>query len=142
VRALSAAPDRLAVRIDGIEHTATWAIATLRRHYAGSFVISPDARLDDTGIHIVLFSAPSRRALAAQILAVATGRVGHHPGVTDVVGTTIEIATQAPVPIQIDGEPFGTTPCRITARGPALRLLVPQETARRQGRVNPQPPAR
>jgi YegS/Rv2252/BmrU family lipid kinase len=133
VQALRAGPDRLAVRIDGIEHTATWAIATLRRYYAGSFVISPDARLDDAGIHVVLFSASSRRALVGQILAVAAGRVGHHPGVTDIVGTTIEIVTPAPVPMQIDGEPFGTTPCRISARGPALRLLVPPQPASRQG---------
>lgn len=142
VRALCVGTDHLTVRIDGTEHTATWAIATLRRHYAGSFVISPDARLDDTGIHVVLFSAPSRRALVGQIMAVASGRVGLHPGITDIVGATIEITTDMPVPMQIDGEPFGTTPCRITARGPGLSLLVPQETARRQGRVNPQPPAR
>jgi len=129
VRALGAGPDRLTVRIDGIEHMATWAIATLRRYYAGSFVISPDARLDDAGIHVVLFSAPSRRALVGQILAVAAGRVGHHPGIRDIVGTTIEIATRVPVPMQIDGEPFGSAPCRITARGPALRLLVPRDTA-------------
>lgn len=137
IRALRATPDRLAVRIDGIEHTATWAIATLRRYYAGSFVISPHARLDDAGIHVVLFKAASRRALAGQILAVATGRVGHHPSITNIVGTTIEIATEAPVPMQIDGEPSGTTPCLITARGPALRLLIPRETERQQGRANP-----
>ena len=135
VRALAAGPDQLTVRIDGVEHRAAWVIATLRRHYAGSFVIAPDAALEDTGIHVVRFACSSRRALVGQVLGVAAGRMRHHPGITDVVATSIEITAEAPVPMQIDGEPFGTTPCRITADGPALRLLVPAEaTTLRQDR--------
>jgi diacylglycerol kinase (ATP) len=129
VRALLAGPDRLTVRVDGIEHVAAWAIATLRRRYAGSFVISPSASLEATGIHIVLFTSPNRRALVGQLLGVAAGRVHRHRGITDIIGGTIEITAEPKVPIQIDGEPFGTTPCRITVDGPRLRLLVPAETS-------------
>ena len=39
--------------------------------------------------------------------------------------STITILTQSPLPVQIDGDPFGTTPIRFHTRSGRLWLLIP-----------------
>lgn len=130
IRSLLAGPDRLQVRIDGKEFAVAWAVATLRRRYAGSFVLSPDAGLEAGGIRTVMFNPGGRLAMLGNLIAVAAGRVSRQAGVLDVAGHIIEIGSALPVPVQIDGEPFSTTPVRIVAGGPLLSLIVPRSTIR------------
>jgi diacylglycerol kinase family enzyme len=123
--ALLAGPDRLRVRIDGVEHAAGWAVPTLRRRYAGAFVLAPEARLEDEAIHAVMLKPRGRLALLGQLAWMAVGAIAQRADVADLPGSTIEITADAPVPVQIDGEPFGTTPVRITMGGAGLTLIVP-----------------
>ena len=124
-RALLAAPDRLIVNIDGVEHRAAWAVVTLRARYAGAFVISHHAYLGGSGFRVVLFRPGSRVGLARQLLALASGAAGPYPAIDDLPGRHVEITTDRPVPAQIDGEAAGTTPLRIESGGPMLRLIAP-----------------
>ena len=121
-----AGPDRLRVCVDGSEHSAAWAVATMGRRYAGSFVLAPQAHLEDASIHAVLFRAPSRLSMVTQLVEVAAGRVARRTDVEQVPGGTIEITSDEPVPVQLDGEPFGSTPVTIRTGGPILRLLTPK----------------
>ncbi|MDX2155270.1 MAG: diacylglycerol kinase family lipid kinase [Hyphomicrobiaceae bacterium] len=125
VKSLLAGPDALRVRIDGREEQAGWVVATMRRRYAGAFVLAPEASLDSSDIHTVLFNPRRRRGMLSALLEVGMGRIEHRADIADVAGHTIEIAADRPIPVQVDGEPFGTTPVRIEAGGPPLRLIVP-----------------
>lgn len=125
IRALISGPDKLRVCVDGVEYEAAWAIATLRRRYAGAFVLAPQVELGGTGIHAVLFKPAGRLAMLSQLLEVAAGRIERRPDVQHLSGTRIEISSDLPVPVQIDGEPSGVTPVDIETRGAALKLIVP-----------------
>ena len=125
-RGLISGPDRLCVMVDGREHRAAWCVATLRRRYAGSFLLAPVAQLNDTRLHVVLFRPANRLALISQLLDVAAGRIMQRRDIEHITGTSIEITSDEPVPVQIDGEPFSTTPLSIKAAGAVLRLIVPR----------------
>lgn len=128
-RGLIAGPDALRVVVDGVEHTAAWAIATLRRRYAGSFLLAPQAQLQGTNIHVVLFRPRNRLTLATQLVEVAAGRITRRSDIEHVSGQSIEIMSAEPVPMQIDGEPFERTPVSIRTGGPVLKLIMPVAVA-------------
>lgn len=127
IRAVLAGPDRLRARIDGAEREAAWAIVTLRQRYAGAFLLAPKATLEASNIHAVLFKAQGRLSMLGQLATIAAGRIAVGRGIEDVAGDTVEITADPPVPVQIDGEPFGTTPVRIRTGGPSLKLIVPSD---------------
>ncbi len=125
IRGVLAGPDVLKVRIDDREHEAGWAVATMGRRYAGSFVLAPNAQLDGNNIQTVLFHAPNRLSMVSQLVEVAAGRIEKRGDIEHVAGDTIEITSSRPVPVQIDGEPFGSTPVHIKTGGPVLNLIAP-----------------
>lgn len=125
LRALAKGPDRLTVTVDGVAHEAAWTVATLRRRYAGRFLLAPQAQLHDQAVHAVLFKARGRMSLLTQLMEVAAGRIEQRPDVEHLSGARIEIRSDEPVPVQIDGEPFGFTPVEIVTAGPALHLILP-----------------
>ena len=51
---------RLEVTVDGTVHSATFAVACRARHYAGKWVIAPEARLDADHFEVLLFSPPQQ----------------------------------------------------------------------------------
>ncbi len=126
IRGMIAGPDDLIVRVDGVEHRAAWAVATLGQHYAGGFMLAPQAHLQAGNIHAVMFKARGRISLLRQIAGVAAGRVAYQIDIEQVAATTVEITAPEPVPVQIDGESFGTTPVEIRTNGPILELVVPR----------------
>jgi diacylglycerol kinase (ATP) len=123
----------LDITIDGRRHEANWAIVANARHYGGGFVIAPEASLFHPGLEIILISAQSRSALVGQLLKIAAGKLvqSANTAVKVLKGSHIVIERRKPhhsgaaVPIQVDGDAFGTLPLRIDANGPQLRLIVP-----------------
>jgi diacylglycerol kinase (ATP) len=125
IRALLEGPESLRVCIDGDDNAASWVVASAVRHYAGAFVIAPAARLDEPRLEVVLFGCKGRWSMLAQLIAIGLGRIGNCSDIRHLPGTAIEITSDGAVPVQIDGEPRGTTPISIRAGGPALHLITP-----------------
>lgn len=125
IRSLLAGPDSLQVRIDGKQVQAGWLVATAVRHYAGTFFIAPAARLNEPRLQVVLFKCKSQLSVLAQLIALGLGRVALRTDVQQMSATTVEIRSEAAVPVQIDGDPCGTTPISLVAGGPPLQLIVP-----------------
>jgi diacylglycerol kinase family enzyme len=122
---------RLEVTIDGQVHTATFAVACRARHYAGKWVIAPDARIDADQFEVLLFSHRSRRKLAQLFRLMAAGRAGHLKsslGLARIVrGREVAMRSlDGPVEIQVDGDTVLATPiaCRVGAE--TVRVLVPK----------------
>ena len=68
------------MRGDGIfadQIAQTFAVACRARHYAGRWVIAPEARLDADHFEVLLFSHRSHRKLAALFQLMASGQAGH-----------------------------------------------------------------
>ena len=123
---------RLEVEIDGTAHAATFAVASRARHYAGNWVIAPDAKPDNETFDVLLFAGRSRVRLAQLFQQMATGRSGHlKNGIARIVrGRSVSIRSLdgSPVEVQVDGDCVLATPisCRIGTE--TVRILVPKKS--------------
>ena len=132
IRALLQPIDRLQITIDGIPHSANWAIAANARHYGGSFIVSPNSSIFEPGLKVMMIQADTRRDLVVQLLRIAQGSLakGGHASVNVLDGQKIRIAALSnivePVLSQLDGDAYSALPIEIDARGPQLRLIVPR----------------
>lgn len=129
--AITRAPDSLEVEIDGHSHRATWAVVANARHYGGSFVLAHATRLRDPGLNAVLFDAAGRGALLASLLALASGRLTTCRHVKILPCNRAEIRGRGGVPVQVDGDAFGTTPLVVASEGPRVSLIMPPQSAER-----------
>ena len=126
--------DTLRVTVDGRRHTATWAVIANARHYGGSFVLAPRTGILERGLEAILFKTRSRTVLFAQLMSLAAGRLepraAHGSEVEMLACSRATVASHRPVPIQIDGDTFGTTPVEVDAGTCEVRLIVPPAGSR------------
>ncbi len=124
--------DVLTVTIDGSRHEASWAVIANARHYGGRFVLAPHTGIRERGLQAVLFKARNRAVLIGQVLSLIMGRLDKRAatqGDVDMIPCAFAtIAAHHPVPTQIDGDPFGSTPIEIESGSAELRLIVPVES--------------
>ncbi len=119
-------PPSLAVEIDGraIDGTFGQVIVSNVVNYAGFHVLSEDRRLDDGLFEAYLFRDGSRSGLFA---AALRGLVRGLPGGSCTLqrARRVRITSDSPVPCQVDGDAFGTTPVEIAVHPVQSRLVVP-----------------
>ena len=127
--ALMRPPDTLSVTIDNHCHEASWVVIANARHYAGRFVLAPGTGIQQRGLEAVLFRARSRVVLMGQLLSLLRGqldaRAARNGDVVMHQCAHAKITAPHPVPVQIDGDPFGVTPLEAQAGSEAIRLIVP-----------------
>jgi diacylglycerol kinase (ATP) len=130
--ALLRPPDTLNVTIDNRCFEASWVVIANARHYAGRFVLAPRTGIQQRGLEAVLFRARSRAVLMGQLLSLLRGRLATRTSRNGDVATHecahVSISAARPVPVQIDGDPFGMTPLEAQAGSEAIRLIVPCST--------------
>lgn len=119
---------RLAIEIEGIVHGADWAIFARARCYGGAFVLSDRAGLERTGLVAVLIETANRRELILTLLALARGQLGVRRNVRFFSCRGATIRADQPVPVQIDGDAFASTPVDIACGGGQVRLILPRRT--------------
>jgi len=132
--------DHLEVRLDGDAHRASWAVISNARHYAGGFVLARRAGIRHRGLQAVLFKATSPGTLVRQLVSLAMGqldsRAARQGDVAMVSCSHATITSQHPVPTQLDGDVFGTTPLEVDAGSSEVDLIVPTlNSAHVQGAV-------
>jgi diacylglycerol kinase family enzyme len=124
--------DTLSVTIDKRSYDASWVVIANARHYAGRLVLAPRTGIHQRGLEAVLFTARSRAVLLAQLLSLLRGRLharaGSHGDVAMFQCSHVKISAPGPVPVQIDGDPFGVTPLEAQAGTDAIHLIVPANT--------------
>ena len=128
--------DTLSITIDNRSYEASWVVIANARHYAGRFVLAPRTGIHQRGLEAVLFTARSRAVLLGQLLSLLRGRLdaraGLHGDVAMYPCSHVKISATGPVPVQIDGDPFGVTPLEAQAGTDAIQLIVPANTLRRR----------
>ena len=100
----------------------TMAVVANGPHYGGGMTIAPAARPDDGCLDLIVVGHLRRAALLAWLPTVYWGAHMRSARVTTGRGRAIEIETETPVAVHLDGEPVGTTPLRIAVRPRALRV--------------------
>jgi|TARA_R100000322_G_scaffold99519_9_gene63059 diacylglycerol kinase (ATP) len=110
---------------DGREKRAAWAIVTNGRHYAGPYVLAPDARITQPGLTLFLFHKPSRFAFAVYLAALGSGIVPRLPGVEVLPARHINVLAPEGLAVEVDGDDRGFLPQVIERGTQFLRMVVP-----------------
>ena len=124
-------PVRYAVEIDGAPYEAASVIVTRSRHYAGPYVVAPNATLSEPLLHVCLFERWGRRQTLRFGLALLRGRLPRTGGYRVITGRQIKVSVLCDAgelrrqPVQIDGDDALTLPVSIGLASGAVRLLQP-----------------
>lgn len=125
----------LEVEIDGTTHEATFAVACRARHYAGHWIIAPQARFGSDAFDVLLFAHRDRAKLFQLFLAMYQGRAAHlSDGLARIVrgrDVTIRSRESYPVQIQLDGDCVLETPVHCRVGEDTVQILVPSPSAGR-----------
>jgi YegS/Rv2252/BmrU family lipid kinase len=119
-------PEILEVEVDG--HSlpgATYGIIISNtRNYGGLFSVTPDARISDGWLDYQQRVRPGwipivRCGISAALRARAPASVARYGR-----GRRFIVRSRVPVAVQVDGDPFGTTPLDIQLHEKAVRILA------------------
>jgi diacylglycerol kinase (ATP) len=91
--------------------------------YALDLPLAPGARADDGALDWLVFERGSLAALATYSWAVWRGRHVARDDVRRGRATRLTLDAAAPVPVQVDGDPLGTTPVEVDVVPGALTLI-------------------
>ena len=109
--------------VDGREYRGTTGIIAKAGCYGGPFKIAPDAALDRPDLVLCLFKGRGAIRYLIYSLGVMAGLHRRMRGVEFIRGQTVEIL--GAVPIQVDGDPIGIGPARLTVASKPLYLVYP-----------------
>jgi len=92
----------------------------------GSMRLAPGARTDDGELNISIFPSGSRISLPTRLMPkIASGAHIDEPDVAYFPGKKIEIESDPPAVVELDGDLRGWTPATITVCPKAVRILTP-----------------
>jgi YegS/Rv2252/BmrU family lipid kinase len=121
---------RVIVTVDGrtIADGPMNLVAVANALYAGGgMMLSPEARIDDGKLDVILASGLSRANVVTELSRVHTGGHVNNPKVTISQGTIVRIETlmlQDAMPLEADGNVRGVTPVQFQVMPGALRFVV------------------
>jgi diacylglycerol kinase (ATP) len=95
--------------------------------YGGMVRIATDARLDDGLLDVNVFAGTGFGSAVRTALGVVTGLHVKDPRHSHYQGRKIRIHSSKPMPVSVDGDPFGTTPLECEVVPCALSVLIPQD---------------
>ncbi len=97
------------------------------RYHGGGMKLAPDAGQDDGLFDVVLIGDVTKLDFLTTAPKLYSGRYLSHPKVELMRSSSVRIEAREPLPLEVDGEPIGTTPARFEIVPAALRLRVPVE---------------
>ncbi|HTD51569.1 MAG TPA: hypothetical protein VK780_00965, partial [Thermoanaerobaculia bacterium] len=101
------------------------------RHYAGDWVIAPDASLDAEEMDVLLFTGKDRWRFLSLFRQIQLGNSGHlSRGLATIVRgreVTVKSLEDYPVEVHVDGDCVLETPITCRAAGKTVSILVPKE---------------
>ncbi|MEO0073583.1 MAG: diacylglycerol kinase family protein [candidate division WOR-3 bacterium] len=99
------------------------------RFYGGGMRIAPDAEPDDGQLDICVIDRANRFRVLTCLQRFINGSHGILPEVRFLRCATMELSTEQPLPMQVDGDLLPSVPapvtCRISVRRHALQVRVP-----------------
>ncbi len=119
-------PPRLTVHTPGQAPVqAELAVVANARNYGGLFHVARAARLDSGLLHAVVLRRASRLRLLVAALRALAARVAPCVALPGQAVRSVEVRSDEPVPVQLDGDPFGFTPVQFSVIPRGVRLLLP-----------------
>lgn len=103
-------------------------VANIQLYGGGLFQLAPAAYLDDGYLDVFLFRGQGLAATLHHLFSVLTRYHMRDPQMIYYRARTIDIYTDKPMAVQVDGEAAGETPLHVEVVPQALRVLVPPST--------------
>jgi YegS/Rv2252/BmrU family lipid kinase len=115
------------VRVDAAERRGKMhdVIVANGRWHGGGMKLAPEAEPDDGLFDVVLIGDASKLDFVTTSPKLYSGKYLAHPKVEALRGAAVEVYAAEPLPVELDGEPVGTTPARFELVPGALRVRVP-----------------
>jgi diacylglycerol kinase (ATP) len=115
------------VSVDGESRSGAMndVIVANARYFGGGMLITPDARVDDGLFDVLLIGDVTKAELVRTMPKIYRGTHLPHPKAELLRGAVVDVESETPLPVQLDGEQPGTTPVRFEVVPQALRLRVP-----------------
>jgi diacylglycerol kinase (ATP) len=110
------------VRREGAMHDV---IVANGHWHGGGMKLAPDAEQDDGLFDVVFIGDVNKLDFLTTAPKLYSGRYLSHPKVELLRSSSVAISATEPLPLEVDGEPIGTTPARFEVVPAALRLRVP-----------------
>lgn len=92
--------------------------------HGGGMKLAPDAEQDDGLFDVVTIGDVNKLDFLTTAPKLYSGRYLSHPKVELLRSSVAVITSAEPLPLEVDGEPIGTTPARFEVVSGALRLRV------------------
>jgi diacylglycerol kinase family enzyme len=113
------------ITVDGTAYDAASVVVSNGRHYAGQYVLAPDADLTEPSFQVCLFERGGRLAALRYVMALQLDRLVEEPDYRIVTGRKVRIEGPKGDPVQADGDIVAALPVDIEIMPGALRLMMP-----------------
>jgi diacylglycerol kinase (ATP) len=116
------------VTVDGEERRGRMhdVVVANGRWHAGGMHLAPSAHADDGLLDVILIGDVTKLDFVTTAPKLYTGGYVSHPRVEELRGAEIAVDAAEPLPLELDGEPAGTTPLRFEIVRHAIRIRVPR----------------
>jgi diacylglycerol kinase (ATP) len=117
----------VSVDVDGEGRTQPMfeVLVAIGEYAAGGMRVTPGAAPDDGLLDVLLIGDVTKLDFTLTFPKIYRGRHLGHPKVELLRGRVVDVQTESPLPITLDGEQPGTTPASFEILPSALRLRVP-----------------
>lgn len=118
---------RARVYLDGsiVRGRTLLILASNIQQYGGQLHVASNARVDDGLLDVFVFKGLGFPYVLRHVVKMASRRCLQDPQIVHRQARHIEVLTEWAIPVQVDGDPIGTTPVTIRVVPRALRVLVP-----------------
>jgi YegS/Rv2252/BmrU family lipid kinase len=96
------------------------------RWHGGGMKLAPEASHDDGLFDVIFIGDVNKLDFLTTAPRLYSGKYLSHPKVDHVRSASVTIDAAEPLPVEVDGEPIGTTPARFEVVPAALRVRVPR----------------
>ena len=120
---------RTTVVLDGkaMRQRIVFALVCNAQLYGRAFRVAPSAKLDDGILDVFLFKGGSMLDAMRHAGSVLTNLHAKDPKIEYHAAREIELRSERPLPLHLDGDTVGNTPVRISVAHKAISVLFPQE---------------
>jgi len=128
VSALRLPPSEVLITADGASLEARSPLVLVANGgsaIAPKFRIFPGITVDDGWLDVLIFASSTPAQLAATLGLAGTQRLDRSPHVTHRRARAVGIEATPPLPVELDGDPRGTTPRQFSVIPLGLRVVTP-----------------
>ncbi len=110
-------------------HTLLILVSNIQQ-YTGMLSVAREARMDDGLLDVFVFKGMGFQYAVRHLLKIVSRRHLQDPQVVHRQARRIEVWTEWAIPVQVDGDPIGTTPITLKVVPRVLSVLVPPSAPR------------